>query len=93
MAKQGFWTKERMLPGEPLVGETADTYWVLKLIHPPSASAMAPGALGGGYLAWKLVTGYGLVALLIAVPVAALAAAWVGLLLYWLLRMILGFGG
>jgi hypothetical protein len=54
MAKRGFWTKERTLPGSSSVEETADAYWNLKLLHPPSASAMVLGAIGLGYLGWRL---------------------------------------
>ena len=89
MARRGFWTKQRMLPGQLVVEETADTYWMLKFAHPPSASAMALGAVGGGYLAFKLLVDHGVVVTVIAVLVAAVAGAWVGLLLYWLLRLIL----
>ena len=92
MAKRGFWTKERTLLGQPVIEETADTYWMLKLVHPPGASAMALGAVGGGSLTWKLLENHGLIMGIVAVLLAAVVGAWVGLLLYWLLRMVLGLG-
>lgn len=91
MAKRdesGFWTKERMLPGQSAVEETADTYWMLKLLHPPSASSMALGALGLGYLGWRLFRDSNLWIALFAAAAGAFIGAWVGLLLYWLLRLI-----
>ena len=88
MAKEDFWTKERMLPGQSAVEETAHTYWMLKLLHPPSASAMAFGALGLGYLGWRLFGDGNLWFALIAAAVGAFVGAWVGLLLYWLGRLV-----
>ena len=55
MPKRGVWTKERVLPGQPVMEDVVETYWMLKLIHPPSASALAPGAVGGAWLARKLL--------------------------------------
>ena len=55
--------------------ETAGTYGVLKRVHPPSASAMALGAVGSGYLALKLLGDHAVVILIVAVPVAALVGA------------------
>ena len=89
MTKRGFWTRERTAPGQSAVDGTAETYWVLKLVHPPSASAMALGALGLGYLGWRLFRDNNLWVALIAAAVGAFVGAWVGLLLYWLLRLIL----
>lgn len=77
-----------MLPGQSAVEETADTYWMLKLLHPPSASAMPLGAIGLGYLGWRLFRDSNLWLALIAVAIGAFIGAWVGLLLYWLLRLI-----
>ena len=91
MAKRGFWTRERTLPGQSAVEGTAETYWTLKLVHRPSASAMALGAVGGGWLAVKLVGGYGAVAVFLGLAAGAFVGAWLGLLLYWLLRLILAF--
>ena len=87
--EENFWTKERMLPGQPAVEETAHAYWMLKLLHPPSASAMALGAIGAGYLAWRLVRDHSIIWALVAAAVAAFVGAWLGLLLYWLLRLII----
>src|SRR5688572_12767651 len=89
MAKRGFWTRERMLPGQSAVEETVETYWMLRLIHPPSALAMALGAIGAGYLGWKLFRDHGIVWGVLAAAVAAFVGAWLGLLLYWLLRLML----
>ena len=91
MAKQGFWTKERVLPGQSAVDETAETYWMLKLLHPPSASAMGLGALGLGYVGWRLFRNGDVWVAVIAAASAAFIGAWVGLLLYWVARLILGF--
>ena len=89
MARRGFWTKERMLPGQSAVEETAEAYWILKLIHPPSATAMGLGAIGMGYLGWRLLRDHGIVWGIVAAAVGAFVGAWVGLLLYWLVRLIL----
>jgi hypothetical protein len=88
MAKRGFWTKERTLPGQSAVEGTADAYWMLKLLQPPSASAMVLGALGLGYLGWRLFRDSNPWAGLIAAGVGAFLGAWIGLLLYWLVRLI-----
>lgn len=92
MVKRNWWTRHRSAPGQSAVDGTAETYWMLKLIHRPSASAMAAGAVGGGYLGWRLFRGRGLIAGVIAAAVAAFAGAWLGLLLYWLARFILAAG-
>jgi hypothetical protein len=87
MAKRdepGFWTQERELPGEG----TVETYWMLKLVHPPSASAMLLGAGGLGYIGWRLFRDSNLWVALVAAVIGAFIGAWVGLLLYWLLRLI-----
>lgn len=91
MAKRHFWTKERTLPGQSAVEETADTYWMLKLLHPPSASAMVLGALGLGYLGWRLFRDNNLWVAIIAAAIGAFVGAWVGLLLYWVVRLVLAF--
>lgn len=93
MARRGFWTKERMLPGQPAVEETAETYWVLKRLHRPSASAMALGAVGLGYGGWRLFRDSSLVLALLAAAAGAFVGAWVGLLVYWLVRLVLAVGG
>lgn len=89
MAKRGFWTKERMLPGQPAVEDTVETYWMLKLLHPPSAAAMALGALALGYLGWRLFRDSSLWLALVAAAVGAFIGAWVGLVSYWLFRLVL----
>ena len=89
----GFWKRERMLPGQSAVEGTAETYWVLKLIHPPSAAAMALGAISAGYAAWWWSVGNGLTTALLTTAAAAFVGAWAGLLLYWLLRMIASISG
>ena len=88
MTKRSFWTKERALPGQSAVDGTAETYWVLKLVHPPGAAAMVIGAAAGGYLAWKLFRDHGVVLLLVALTLGAFLGAWAGVLLYWLVRLI-----
>ncbi len=80
-----------MLPGQPAVEETVDTYVMLKLLHPPSASAMVLGAFGLGYLSWRLFRDSNLWVALIAAAIGAFVGAWVGLLLYWIVRLILSF--
>ena len=88
MTKRGFWTKERSAPGQSAVDGTAETYWMLKLIHPPSASAMALGAVGVGYVGWRLFRDSNLAVAVVAGALGAFVGAGVGLLLYWVLRFI-----
>lgn len=57
---------------------------MLKLLHPPSASAMALGAIGLGYLGWRLFRDGNLWLALVAAVVGAFVGAWIGLLFYWL---------
>lgn len=47
------------------------------------------GAFGFGYLGWRLCRDSNLWLALIAAAVGAFIGAWVGLLLYWLVRLIL----
>lgn len=89
MLKRRFWTKKRMLPGQSAVEETANTYWTLKSLHPASASAMVFGASGLGYAAWWLLRDTSPWLALIAALVVRFIGAWVGLALYWLIRLIL----
>lgn len=88
MTKRGFWTRERTLPGQPAAEETVETFSVLKLLHPPSASAMALSALGLGYLGWRLFRDGNLFVALFAAAIGAFVGAWLGLLLYWLARLV-----
>jgi hypothetical protein len=82
----GFWTKEcdLTLPGEG----TYNTYWTLKFLHPASASAMILGAAGLGYLGWRLFRDTNLWLALLLGATGLIVGAWVGLVLYWLLRFI-----
>jgi len=91
MASRNFWTRKRKYPGQSAVEATEDTYWMLKLLHPASASAMLLGVFGLGYLGWRLFRDNNLLLAVIAAAVGAFIGAWVGLLLYWLARLIFAF--
>ena len=52
---------------------------------------MVLGAVGLGYVGWRLFRDNNLWAALIAAAVGAFVGAWVGLLLYWVVRLILTF--
>lgn len=86
MFKRGFWKKERMLPGQSAVEEVCETYWMLRLIHPPTASALAAGGLGGIWLAWTLLRGHAWLALVLGLLVGLVAGAVLGVVVYWLVR-------
>ena len=88
MVRRSFWTKQRTLPGQSAVEDAVETYWMLRLIHRPSAAAMALGAVGGGYLGWRFFRESGAFAVVIGIALGAFVGAWLGLLLYWLVRFI-----
>ena len=92
MARRGFWTKERMLPGQETGEEVHATYSMLKLFHPPSASALALGAVAGVWLAWKLLRDLGWPVLLLGLFAGFVVGAVVGLVGYWLVRWYAGEG-
>ena len=92
MAKRGFWTKERDVPGEAAMEGAYESYRWLRLIHPPTASALALGASGGAYLAWTLLREHGALALVLGLIAGVVAGGILGVVVYWLLRLFSAIG-
>lgn len=76
---------------EDAVLNTDELHWVLRYVHPASATAMTLGAIGGAIFGWRLFLEVGLFTEVIAAVVGGFFGAWVGLLMYWLIRLVLFF--
>jgi hypothetical protein len=88
MTKRRSWFRQRTLPDRSAVESTGESYLLLKFFHPASASAMALGGAGGGYLGWTLFRGAGT---FVGVCAAGLGGCIGAVLAYWLVRLILAF--
>lgn len=93
MANKGFWRKERRIPGDSTIEGGYYGFKLLEFLHPPTATALVLGGAGGVYLGWKFASGHGGLAIVLAVVGGALLGALVGVIGYWLIRILSFIGG
>lgn len=84
----GFWTKDRDVPGAAAVEAAYDAFGLLRRLHRPTASALVLGAAGGAYLAWRLTHPHGILALVVGLLVGFVLGAFVGVVAYWMIKVL-----